>query len=51
MADRRGARPERYVAAQGAKLGRAGRVHVVREGGRHWIGGSSVSCIRGDVVL
>ena len=46
-----GRAPERYLAAQGAKLGRAGRVHVSREGGRFWIGGSSVSCIRGEVRL
>ena len=46
-----GRAPERYVAAQGAKLGRAGRVHVSREDGRFWIGGSSVSCIRGEVRL
>ena len=46
-----GRAPERYLAAQGAKLGRAGRVHVSREGGRYWIGGSSVSCIRGEVGL
>jgi PhzF family phenazine biosynthesis protein len=46
-----GRAPERYVAAQGAKLGRAGRVHVSREGGRYWIGGASVSCVRGEVRL
>src|SRR6185295_6095814 len=46
-----GRAPERYLAAQGAKLGRAGRVHVSREDGRFWIGGSSVSCIRGEVRL
>ena len=46
-----GRAPERYVAAQGARLGRAGRVHVSREDGRFWIGGSSVSCIRGEVRL
>jgi len=46
-----GRAPERYLAAQGAKLGRAGRVHVAREDGRFWIGGSSVSCIRGEVRL
>lgn len=43
--------PERYVAAQGAKLGRAGRVHVVKEGGTVWVGGSSVSCVRGELSL
>ena len=46
-----GRAPARYVAAQGATLGRAGRVHVSREDGRLWIGGSSVSCIRGEVRL
>ena len=46
-----GRAPSRYVAAQGAKLGRAGRVHVSSEDGRYWIGGSSVSCIRGEVRL
>jgi PhzF family phenazine biosynthesis protein len=46
-----GRAPERYLAAQGAKLGRAGRVHVAREGGRYWIGGASVSCVRGEVRL
>jgi len=46
-----GRAPERYVAAQGAKLGRAGRVHVAREDGRLWIGGDSISCIRGELRL
>ncbi|MEO5881113.1 MAG: PhzF family phenazine biosynthesis protein [Caldimonas sp.] len=46
-----GRAPERYLAAQGARLGRAGRVHVSREDGRFWIGGHSVSCIRGEVRL
>ena len=46
-----GRAPERYVAAQGAKLGRAGRVHVVKEGGTVWVGGSSVSCVRGELSL
>ena len=43
--------PDRYVAAQGAKLQRAGRVHVAREGDTIWIGGGSVSCVRGEVAL
>ena len=46
-----GRAPERYVAAQGARLGRAGRVRVAREGDRFWIGGESVTCVRGDVEL
>jgi len=46
-----GVAPDRYVAAQGAKLQRAGRVHVAREGDTIWIGGGSVSCVRGEVAL
>jgi PhzF family phenazine biosynthesis protein len=42
----------RYVAAQGRCLGRDGRVHVQRDAaGQVWIGGGSVSCVRGEVVL
>ena len=41
-----------YVAAQGTRLGRAGRVHVLRDGdGIVWIGGDSVSLIEGQVTL
>jgi len=44
--------PERYVAAQGQCLGRAGRVQVERDAeGRVWIGGQSVTCIDGSVTL
>jgi PhzF family phenazine biosynthesis protein len=43
--------PERYVAAQGTRLGRAGRVRIVREGTTIWVGGDSVSCVHGDVEL
>jgi len=44
--------PQRYVAAQGACLGRAGRVHVERdESGQVWIGGEAVTCIAGSVQL
>lgn len=47
-----GLAPERYVAAQGSVLGRAGRVHVERDAdGTVWVGGDSVSCIRGEVTL
>jgi len=44
-----GLAPARYVASQGTALGRAGRVHVERDGDTIWIGGASVSCVRGDV--
>lgn len=44
--------PERYLAAQGQCLGRAGRVHVMRDAdGQVWVGGDSVTCIDGNVTL
>ena len=47
-----GVLPERYVAAQGACLGRDGRVFVERDaGGQVWVGGQSVTCIDGSVTI
>jgi PhzF family phenazine biosynthesis protein len=47
-----GLAPQRYVASQGTALGRAGRVHVERDGqGEIWIGGASVTCMDGSVRL
>lgn len=49
-----GLAPDRYVAAQGTALGRAGRVHVERDAGDAatiWVGGASVTCIEGQVRL
>ena len=43
--------PTRYVAAQGAALGRAGRVHVEQDGETVWIGGDVAACIAGTVEL
>jgi len=48
--------PERYVAAQGTCLGRAGRVCLTREtdargSAQVWVGGESVTCIDGTVTL
>ena len=44
--------PPRYVAAQGASLERAGRVTIERDAdGRVWVGGQSVTCITGNVLL
>lgn len=40
-----------YVASQGTVLGRAGRVHVDRIGTDIWIGGHTVTCIGGQVML
>ena len=46
-----GCAPERYVAAQGARMGRAGRVHVEQQCEEIWVGGASVVCIEGSVLL
>ncbi|CAN5765561.1 PhzF family phenazine biosynthesis protein [soil metagenome] len=46
-----GAAPEAYVAAQGTRLQRRGRVFVERLQGQVWVGGGSVSCVRGDVAI
>jgi PhzF family phenazine biosynthesis protein len=47
-----GIAPASYVAAQGAALGRAGRVHIDADGeGTIWVGGSSQTCIEGTVKL
>ena len=46
-----GMAPPRYVAAQGAALDRAGRVHVAQEGGEIWIGGDCVAVVRGEMAL
>lgn len=44
--------PGHYVAAQGAALGRSGRVMVSTDpSGQTWIGGQAVSCITGTVRL
>jgi len=41
-----------YVAAQGTALGRAGRVHVTRDGdGGIWVGGGTITCVDGMVAL
>ena len=46
-----GLAPAQYVASQGTCLGRAGRVHVVQDGDAIWVGGSSVTCVAGEVLL
>jgi PhzF family phenazine biosynthesis protein len=43
--------PPRYVAAQGHALGRAGRVHIERDGDTIWVGGDVAPCIVGEVDL
>ena len=46
-----GIAPPRYTASQGTALGRAGRVHVAQDGEHIWIGGDSVTCVQGSVLL
>ena len=46
-----GLAPASFVAAQGAALGRAGRVFVDQQGADVWIGGDVVACIEGAVTL
>jgi PhzF family phenazine biosynthesis protein len=44
--------PERYLAAQGQCLGRAGRVYIERDAeGKIWVGGDAVTCVDGHVTL
>jgi PhzF family phenazine biosynthesis protein len=47
-----GLAPERYVAAQGTALQRAGRVFIERDDqSTIWVGGASVTCVDGTVSL
>jgi PhzF family phenazine biosynthesis protein len=48
---REGIAPQRYTVAQGARLGRAGRLHIAREGTETWIGGRSVLLSQGALTL
>jgi PhzF family phenazine biosynthesis protein len=43
--------PAHYVAAQGAVLGRAGRVHIDLKDGTVWVGGRVATAITGSVDL
>jgi PhzF family phenazine biosynthesis protein len=46
-----GLAPARYIASQGAVLGRAGKVHVMHDGDHTWIGGDVTPLIHGQVRL
>jgi PhzF family phenazine biosynthesis protein len=46
-----GLAPDAYVVAQGAAMGRAGRVFVQREGADVWIGGAVCPVVSGIVTL
>jgi len=43
--------PERYVAAQGTRGGRAGRVHIDRVGEDVWVGGRVDTLVEGTATL
>lgn len=41
-----------YIASQGARLGRAGRVHITTDAsGQVWVGGDAITCVAGTVEL
>ena len=47
-----GLMPSAYVASQGRCLNRAGRVHIKQDkNGQVWVGGDSVTCMTGELVL
>jgi PhzF family phenazine biosynthesis protein len=46
-----GVAPPRYVAAQGTAMDRAGRVHIAQDNEAIWVGGDSVTCVDGTVLL
>ncbi|MCP2244312.1 phenazine biosynthesis protein PhzF family [Lentzea aerocolonigenes] len=43
--------PTSYIAAQGTRLGRRGRVHLTQADGEIWVGGNTVLGVRGTVTL
>ncbi len=41
-----------YIASQGTALGRRGRVHISQDpDGTIWVGGATITCIRGEVEI
>jgi PhzF family phenazine biosynthesis protein len=44
-----GRAPDSYVAAQGTAIGRAGRIHVTRDGADVWVGGSTITHVSGEI--
>lgn len=47
-----GLAPRSYVAAQGTCIGREGRVYIAQDAsGQVWVGGDSVTCVDGSVLL
>jgi PhzF family phenazine biosynthesis protein len=46
-----GLAPASYIAAQGTRLGRRGRVHLTQADGEIWVGGHTVLGVSGTVTL
>ncbi|MBN2977064.1 phenazine biosynthesis protein PhzF [Pseudomonas fluorescens] len=46
-----GLAPECYVVSQGTAMGRAGRIHIERQGKEIWVGGAVAVCIEGCLQL
>lgn len=47
-----GLAPKSYIATQGTCLGRHGQVHIMQDDSSQvWVGGDSVTCVEGSVVL
>ena len=47
-----GLAPNQYIARQGTALGRAGRIHVSKDAQEQvWVGGDSVVCVQGQVLI
>lgn len=46
-----GLAPERYMVSQGTAMGRAGRIHIERQGDEIWVGGAVAVCIDGRLQL
>lgn len=46
-----GLAPERYVVSQDTAIGRAGRIHIERQGDEIWVGGAVAVCIEGRLQL
>jgi PhzF family phenazine biosynthesis protein len=46
-----GLAPNRYVVSQGTAMGRAGRIHIERQGDEIWVGGAVSGCIEGRLQL
>lgn len=38
-----------YIASQGARLGRSGRIHISRESDTVWVGGSTTTMVSGEL--